>query len=87
MIKVNVRLAISHYNVNVRKDSQQEMNIDLLAYKVLEDTRSKPESKVKALSRWNEGDYSIRQCTILDIAKISEVTKYPICKLITQSRK
>ncbi len=85
MIKINVKKAITHYNREVRRKSQPDMTIQTLASQVIVDGRSNEQSKFLALTAWQSGDYSIRRCSVEDVERISILTGYPFCKVISQS--
>lgn len=85
MIKLNITRAISHYNVNIRKPKQPDMTIETLASQVITNGRMTDKNKTLAMSMWKSGNYSIRHCTMEELERITKITGYPICKIISES--
>lgn len=83
-MKIQINKAIYHYNLNVKKEGQKDLTIEALAEKVITSQRSLPSSKVKALQQWQLGNMAIKVCTVEHLERLSKITGYPVCKLISK---
>lgn len=83
-MKIQINKAIYHYNLNVKKEGQKDLTIEALAEKVITSKRSLSSSKVKALQQWQSGNMYVKACTVEHLERISKITGYPICKLISK---
>ena len=80
---IQIKNAIAHYNLNVRREKQKEMTMDSLAEKVFPQTSISSVSKVTFLRHWQSGNMVSRICNVKHIEAIEKATGYPRCKLIS----